>query len=173
MRVTALIIGIASIGGLSACSDSQTLSNLGGSQNTPDEFLVLPTKPLNMPENLAVLPAPTPGGSNITDPSPQADAVSALGGNPAAVANNGIGVNDQGLVSYAARMGSDPAIRGVLAQEDAQWRSRHSRRLFERLAQTDVYNRAYRQMTLDPYVELDRWRAAGARTPSAPPEPEN
>lgn len=172
MRVTALIIGIASLAGMAACSDDQRLSNLDGSQNSPDEFLVLPTKPLNLPENLAVLPTPTPGGSNITDPSPQSDAVIALGGSPAALANNGIGADDQGLVSYAARNGSDPSIREVLAAEDAKWRSRHSRRLFERLAQSDVYNRAYEPLTLDPYTELERWRAAGARTPTAPPKPE-
>ena len=45
----------------------------------PDEFAILPSKPLQAPENYAELPAPTPGGTNLTDPTPEADMVVALG----------------------------------------------------------------------------------------------
>ena len=39
----------------------------------------------------------------------------------------------------------------------------------ETLARTDVYYRAYKNMTLDSWAENERWRRAGAQVPSAPP----
>ncbi len=35
----------------------------------PDEFAILPTKPLEMPADVAALPPPTPGAANRADPS--------------------------------------------------------------------------------------------------------
>ena len=67
---------------LSACAGDGRLMNLV-SDDGPEEFAILPTKPLELPPDLAALPDPTPGGSNITDQTPDADAVAALGGNPA------------------------------------------------------------------------------------------
>ena len=46
-----------------------------GVKGTPDEFLVLPTKPLEMPQNLAALPVPTPGTANLVDYHPGPEAV--------------------------------------------------------------------------------------------------
>ena len=43
------------------------LMNLRSSTNGPDEFSIVPPKPLEMPEDLAALPEPTPGGENRTD----------------------------------------------------------------------------------------------------------
>lgn len=171
MRAFALTLTIMAGLGLAGCSNDSRLMNLKSGQDGPDEFAILPTKPLSMPPDLALLPTPTPGGANITDPTPLGDAVGALGGNPTRLANNGVGAADGGLVSYASRYGVQPGIRGELAQADAEWRSKHSRRLLERLAQTSVYMRAYRPMTLGSNAELLRWRRAGAQTPSAPPPP--
>lgn len=172
MQAIARMIGMASLAGLAACGGDAQLMNLQSSQNSPDEFSVLPTKPLSMPADLAVLPAPTPGGANITDPTPFADAVGAMGGNPAALADNGIAAQDQALVAYASRAGNDPQVRQNLAEADARWRGRNGPRPLERLANTNVYNRAYKAVALDPYAEQLRWQRAGARTPSAPPTPE-
>lgn len=172
MRAFALTLTITAGLGLAGCSNDPRLMNLKSGQDGPDEFAILPTKPLEMPADLAVLPSPTPGGANITDPTPFGDAVGALGGNPTRLANNGVGAADGGLVSYASRNGVQPGIRTELAQADAEWRSKHSRRLLERLAQTSVYLLAYRPMILDADAELLRWRRAGAQTPSAPPAPE-
>ncbi|MFV0299736.1 MAG: DUF3035 domain-containing protein [Paracoccus sp. (in: a-proteobacteria)] len=169
MRAFALTVTITAGLGLAGCSNDPRLMNVSSGQSGPDEFAILPTKPLTMPPDLALLPTPTPGGANITDPTPFGDAVGALGGNPTRLANNGVGAADGGLVSYASRYGVQPGIRAELAQSDAEWRARHSRKLLERLAQTSVYLRAYRPMTLDSDAELLRWRRAGARTPSAPP----
>ncbi len=154
---------------LAACSTDPHLMNTSAGQDGPDEFGIVPTKALQMPEDLNVLPAPTPGGSNITDATPMGDAVAALGGNPAQLSAQGIGASDGGLVNYASRLGRDPAIRQLTAQEDMEWRSRHSRRALEVLARSSVYYRAYDPMTLDSWVELERWRPTGVQLPAAPP----
>lgn len=168
MRAIALVIGFAAAAGLAACSGDPHLMNIQSGQDSPDEFAILPTKPLTMPPDLAVLPTPTPGGANITDPTPQADAVAALGGNPGRLVNQGIAASDQALVAYAARRGSDANIRVTLAQADLQWRSRNARRPLEALFGTSVYQRAYRAMALDPKAEQLRWQRAGARTSTSP-----
>ncbi|KGJ05818.1 Beta-barrel assembly machine subunit BamF [Paracoccus halophilus] len=166
MRVIALTMTMLL---LTACSSDPRLMNTNAGQDGPDEFGIVPTKPLQMPEDLNILPAPTPGGGNITDATPMGDAVAALGGNPERLAVQGIGASDGGLVSYVSRFGRDPAIRQVTAQEDVEWRSRHSRRLLEVWARTNVYYRAYEPMTLDSWAELERWRPTGVRLPAAPP----
>ena len=154
---------------LAACSTDPHLMSVTSDSNGPDEFGIVPTKPLQMPEDLNVLPAPTPGGSNITDATPMGDAVAALGGNPAQLSTQGIGASDGGLVNYASRLGRDPAIRQLTAQEDLEWRSRNGRRVLEVLARSNVYYRAYEPMTLDSWAEQERWRPTGVLLPAAPP----
>jgi hypothetical protein len=156
---------------LTACgsSDDPRLLNLAKSGRGPDEFAVLPTKPLQAPEDFAALPPPTPGGANLVDPTPEADMVAALGGNPAALARPGV---DGGVVNYAGRYGIAPDIRPALAAEDLELRRRNDGRLLERIFNVNVYYRAYRRqdMELDQYRELDRFRRAGVRTPAVPPQ---
>ncbi|WP_415182850.1 DUF3035 domain-containing protein [Phaeovulum sp.] len=156
---------------LAACgSDKQPqLMNLRSTTAGPDEFGILPTKPLQMPQDLADLPTPTPGGTSITDPTPEADAVAALGGNPAALARRGIGAGDGALVAQAGRFGTSAAIRDQLAAEDLEYRRKNDGRLMERLFSVNVYFKAYAPMALDQHAELERWRKVGARTPAAPP----
>lgn len=156
---------------LGACgSDAEPqLMNLR-SKEGPDEFSILPPKPLQMPESLNDLPEPTPGGANRTDPTPEADAVVALGGKPGA--QTGIPAADAGLYAHAARFGVDSTIRSTLASEDLNWRRDNNGRILERIFHTNVYYRAYRKMALDQYGELAYWRRRGLATPSAPPEPE-
>ncbi len=157
---------------MAGCSGDPHLMNIRTGQNTPDEFAVLPTKPLQMPPDLAALPMPEPGAPNITDPTPMADAVASLGGNPSRLSAQGIGASDGALVNYASRDGRQSNIRGQLAVEDLAFREGHMRRPLEQVFGTNVYYRAYEGMSLDQYAELERWRRAGARTPSAPPSPE-
>lgn len=156
---------------LAGCSSSREpeLMNLRSSTAGPDEFGILPTKPLEMPESLSELPAPTPGGTNITDPTPQADAVAALGGNPARLKANGVPAGDGALVARAGRYGTAADIRTQLAAEDLEYRRKHDGRLLERLFNVNVYFKAYKPMSLDQEAELERWRKAGLRTPAAPP----
>lgn len=155
---------------LAAAGCSRGTPNLVNSPPTqgPDEFSILPTRPLQTPPDLAHLPAPTPGGANLTDPRPEADAVAALGGNPASV-NRPSG--DGALLGYATRYGVAPDIRPVLAAADLEYRRANDGRLLERLFSVNVYYEAYESQSLDQYRELERFRAAGVPTPAAPPEP--
>ncbi|MBM3614564.1 MAG: DUF3035 domain-containing protein [Alphaproteobacteria bacterium] len=144
------------------------LMNLRSSTNGPDEFSIVPPKPLEMPEDLAALPEPTPGGENRSDQRPKDDVVLAMGGSPRP-ASAAVPASDGALVSYAARAGVSGDIRSALAAEDVEFRRKNNGRLLERLFGTNVYFRAYRKQALNQQAELERWRAAGAATPSAPP----
>lgn len=166
MRATIEKLGIAvAVAALVAgCGrENPELMNLRSTSAGPDEFAILPTKPLQMPENVGLLPEPTPGGNNRTDPTPAADAIAALGGRP------GAGSSDGALVAQTGRFGTEPGIRGTLAAEDLQYRRDNDSRLIERMFGLSTYFSAYRPMSLDQSAELERWRAAGARTPGAPP----
>ena len=155
---------------LAACSGPETpsLLNLGdaGSEG-PDEFSILPAKPLEMPENLAALPRPTPGGANRTDPTPQADAIVALGGRPSLL---NAPASDAGLIGYTTRYGVDPSIRNALAAADLEYRRENDGRLLERIFNVNVYFNAYEPFELDQRRELERFRASGVWTPAVPPE---
>lgn len=149
------------------------LMNIRSTTAGPDEFAILPPKPLELPPELAAaaaaptpdsLPEPTPGGANRTDPTPNADAIAALGGNP----GGGAGA-DAGLIGHVGRYGVAADIRATLAAEDLEFRSNNRGRLLERLFNKNTYFRAYRKQSLDQQAELRKWRARGIRTVSAPP----
>lgn len=169
MRVLLLTFPILA---LAACGGDGRLMNLTASDEGPEEFAIVPTRPLQMPPDLAQLPTPTPGGANLTDPNPEGDAIAALGGNPDHLAQQGIGAADGALVAHATRAGVTPGVRQVTAAEDQAIRARRGRRPLEVLAGTDVYHRAYEPQTLDSQAELERWRRSGAQVPTAPPPPQ-
>mgnify|MGYP002629348070 CR=1 FL=1 len=153
---------------LAACDDGDPrLMNLRATGDGPDEFAILPPKALQMPSDLAALPEPTLGGSNLTDPTPEADAVAALGGRIREGA--GIPAGDGSLVNHASRYGRSASIRTELAAEDLEFRRDNKGRVLERIFNVNVYFRAYEAQSLDQQAELKRWRARGARTVSAPP----
>lgn len=153
---------ISAILALSACGGGGTLEDMNAASDGPDEFSVLPGKPLQSPQDFANLPVPTPGGQNLTDPTPNIDAVTALGGR-SAVSRSGVPVADSALVSYTGRYGVAGDIRTDLAPRNASRRSR-----------TGFLGRIFSGVggqVLDKYRELERLRAAGIQTPSAPPKP--
>jgi hypothetical protein len=162
------VIAVAAMVTLAACGDkgAPQLMNLRAGQG-PDEFAIVPPKPLELPEDLAALPEPTPGGFNRTDQNPEADAAIALGGKPGAA--GGIPSGDSALYAHAARFGVEGGIRNTLASEDLDWRRDNNGRILERLFNVNVYYKAYRKQRLDQQAELARWRALGIRTSSAPP----
>ncbi len=164
------VAGIMALLALGACGEVENpiLMNAAAQETTPDEFGIVPTKPLQMPDSLAALPEPAAAGPDRVDPRPRADVARALGGDPArAVAP---GRPDGGIVNHASRYGRDSEIRDVLAAQDLQFRRDNNGRLLERLFSVNTYHDAYRFMALDQYAELERWRRAGARTPTVPPE---
>lgn len=151
---------------LAGCASDRGLRDLSSNSQGPDEFAVLPGRPLDIPATRA-LPEPTPGGSNLADPNPVGDGVVALGGSEAAAVRGGVPAGDAALVATADRYGTDPQIRATLAAEDAAFRARASRGLFN--SGPTRYFTAYARMALDAYAELARFRTLGVEVPSAPP----
>ena len=155
---------------LSACGSSEpNLMTYAGSREGPDEFLVVPAKPLETPPKPGELPPPAPGGTNRADPTPEADAVAALGGKPQALNQTGYTQSDATLVAYADRYGVDPAIRAKLAEEDLKIRQRNDGLILERMFNVNLYYQAYANQSLNQQQELERFRNAGIPTSSAPP----
>lgn len=171
LQRTSMIGGaMAALLALSACSRGEPdLITDKSNSRSPDEFSIVPSKPLTMPEDVAALPAPTPGGSNRTDPTPEADAIVALGGKAEALVPAKISSSNAGLVNYAARFGTDPTIRTTLQSEDLQFRSSNRGRPLQRWFNLTVYYDAYSDMSLDKYAELAKWRKLGVQTEGAPP----
>lgn len=172
MRLS-LLVAIVGLGVCASCGlvrSDKPLHDLRTNQREPEEFGIVPNRPLLDPESYGQLPAPTPGNANRADQNPRADAVAALGGNPAQLAPNaGVPASDAALINRAGRYGRDPNVRIELATADAEFRKRKN--IFNwSLVPDNRYNRAYSGQSLDPQDWLRRYRAAGARTPTAPPE---
>ena len=75
----AVVFGIIGSMMLSACSDTPPkLRDLYDPYAGPEEFAISPNLELEMPQDLASLPTPTPGGKNLTDPNPKGDAIALL-----------------------------------------------------------------------------------------------
>lgn len=147
---------------LQACADGAGLMNLSSASDKPDEFAILPARGLEIPADLAALPPPAPGGTNLAAVDALGAGVRALGGDP------GGGVSDPALRTLAGRIAA-PDIRATLVAEDAAFRAANRPRLLERLVGTNVYFRVYGPQSLDSRAEAARWRSAGVATPSAPP----
>lgn len=167
-------IFIALVFALGACAggngEPRKLRHFKTNAAGPEEFAVLPIKPLQMPGNLNELPTPTPGSANITDPTPMADAVASLGGDGSRVApRGGVPASDSALLSAAGRHGIASDIRPTLTAEDKAYRKRRGRFTGFQIVKKDEYNRAYKPQTLDANREQLRYRQAGVRTPASPP----
>lgn len=152
---------------LAAC-ENKGLRQVTSRGEGPDEFIIVPSKPLEEPESFSALPAPTPGGFNRTDQRPLEESVAALGGQRSSP-NAAVPGSDAALVNHASRFGRESNIRATLAEADAQFRKRQSRLTQIRIFQEDTYDRAYRREALNPAQTAARFRRAGIPTPTAPP----
>lgn len=164
---------LVTVTALSACgnrNDDIQLRRLNDAGNGPNEFGIVPTKPLEQPQSLTALPPPTPGGSNRTDVTPLADSVAALGGNPRALALTEPSGNDGALLNHSRRFGVTPNIRATLAQEDLEVRRRRGRVNILNIGPSDDYDLAYKRQWLDSRAEDERLRSLGVATSSGPPE---
>jgi len=165
MRLVAALVLIPLLVG--ACAN-QGLRDIRGTSRGPDEFLVQPVKPLAQPTSYSALPPPTPGQANLTDRDALAEGVVAFGGTPQS-AGGAVPASDGALVQQASRFGVTQGIRQQLAETDAAFRKGKARFTQIKIVPTDRYNQAYRGQSLNADTEAQRWRRAGARTPSAPP----
>ena len=154
---------------LAACGDRGEESVLdrvsSGTIQSPDEFAVLPAKPLILPDDLAALPPPTPGQTNRADLTPIQDLEVALTGRTGRGVASGA---DAAMLRTATRGGITPGIRQVLAEEDVVWRDTHKGLVLERLLLRNSERVTYRQMILDAEAELRRLRALGIQVPQLP-----
>ncbi len=162
------VISVLALVFVTACGDTdRPLRDLQSAGGGPDEFAVIPQEPLEIPSQLT-LPQPTPGGTNLADPTPTADAIAALGGSANAQFAGGIPANDAALVTQASRYGVDPAIRARLATADeARLERARASNIFNPLNR-DRYFPAYAGQALDAFAELERLRALGVAVPTVP-----
>ncbi|WP_224824991.1 DUF3035 domain-containing protein [Cognatishimia sp. MH4019] len=167
MRSTIGVICVAMT--LSACDRDRVPELLHIRSDGPDEFAILPNKPLQAPTDYTALPQPTPGGANLVDPTPKQDAVAALGGSPARMQRNNASAGDGAILAHTTRFGRAGGIRESLASADEDYRRQNDGRLLERWFNVNIYYDAYAPQSLDAYRELERFRRLGVRTPSAPP----
>ncbi len=165
-----IIIGMVALMAVAGCAregkDIQ-LTRIKNDGKGPDEFSVLPSKPLQAPESYSALPTPTPGGANLVDRNPEAEGIAALGGR--AVTGTGIAASDGGLVNHTRRYGVSDNIRQTLASEDVDVRRRQGRVNILNIGPNDDYTNAYRRQWLDSQAEQRRLQARGIVTPAAPP----
>jgi hypothetical protein len=169
MRIALGVIVLSAAVAVSGCS-KKGLREFQTHGTGPDEFLVLPSKPLSAPASYAALPAPTPGGTNLTDQNPAADAVAALGGRPSALTASQAPASDTALLTRATRYGVDPEIRGTLYAEDEAFRKRAAITANIKLFPVDRYAEVYEKQAIDPFDVSAAWRRRGVPTPSSPPE---
>ncbi|QHQ37415.1 DUF3035 domain-containing protein [Algicella marina] len=162
--------GFLAVLALSACGgsdDTSLVERVSASNKTsPDEFAVLPQKPLVLPESLDELPPPTPGAGNRTDLTPRADMIAALTGRTGLAAPV---ASDGALISALSRAGVTPDIRSVVRAEDAEFRRRNRGLLLERVFDKDTEYLIYRRQRLDPETEAARLRRQGLQVPPVPP----
>ena len=169
-RILILIVAATGLAGCGGYERDITLRNIQSAGNGPDEFAILPGKPLQEPPSYNELPVPTPGAANLTDQNPLGDGVAALGGRPERLQPQGVPAGDAALVRHASRNGVDPAIREKLAAQDKEYRTRKSRFTKFRIVRQDLYNKVYKRETLNARREMNRYRrSTGVRTPTAPP----
>ncbi len=104
---------------LSACSSDDTrLRDLYDVGTGPEEFAVLPSKPLTIPNNLTKLPAPDASAGNLADPTPKRDLIEKLGGS--IDDTDSISKRDKNLLEYVSRAGVDTNILAVDAINDSR-----------------------------------------------------
>lgn len=166
--ITLMLIAGVGLAGCSRPGDDVQLRKVKHKGNGPDEFSILPGKPLEEPENFNILPTPTPGGANLTDQNPRGDGVAALGGNPGALVASGVSSADGALMSHAGRFGIPAGIRRTLRAEDMKIRRMHGRVNILNIGPSDDYANAYRRQWLDAETEFQRLRDRGVTVPSAP-----
>ncbi len=158
----ALLIGAVFASG---CQNTNLASVLreAGVGGSPDEFMVLPTRPLEIPQDLNTLPVPKPGSVSLVDYRPKESAVAALTGGPTAVGTA------SGAALVAAVPPASAGIRTVLANEDVTYRENNKGLFFQRMFTKDKEALIYSAELLNPKTEYNNLQAAGVRTYPATP----
>ncbi len=132
----------------------------------PDEFAIVPTKELEIPEDTTTLPEPALGSVNRVDLVPQKDAVAALGGQPDRLDSTLVANDEQALIAAASRNGVSADIRDQIAEDDKKFNKKNRRKRFERWFGFGSRLKTYQNQSIEQTQELNRLRRQGVRTPS-------
>ena len=164
IAASALALGL-----LAACeetSDDRDLLTrvLSDTAESPEEFAVVPNKPLELPEDLSSLPPPRPGIVGRSEPTPRADVIAALGGRPGGAPADGA------LLAALGAGSTDPQIRERLAREAVDFRENNPGLILDRIMGRMTDSVMFRGQTLDPAAEVERLRARGIWVPQMAPE---
>jgi hypothetical protein len=164
-RLNTATLALAGALALAGCAEGGLGTYLrdSGIAQTPDEFMVLPTRPLEMPANLSALPPPTPGAPNRVDYQPNAEAVAGLTG------RQGTARTADGGAIVARTGAGSPGIRQVVAIENAEYAADNPGKLLERWFSRDQTALTYRGQTLDAASNFEAMRAQGVGVPMPPP----
>ncbi len=149
-----LVVCVAGAVSVAGCSGS-------GQKKRADEFAVLPTIPLEIPDDVTTLPVPN-DGQNLVDKRPKASAIAALGGRAGAGRSSG---DDASLLGVAMRFGVEPDIAEVLYKEGAAARRSARGTGVERAFGYNAVKRAYKNQTLNEEAEAARLLALGVFVP--------
>ena len=164
----ALLAGACTIGSESGPIGEQ----LGFSLGTPDEFLVIARKPIEIPTSFT-LPAPQPGAPSLVEPDPFADAHLSLYRRPEPIRLGQASQGEQVLLSGADAASDNSVIRQVLAEEDPDaGERRFGLTSFLGVpipATVDGLDAA----VVRPVSETELLRRQGYLTPTAPPDAED
>ena len=96
MRAAVIVLAMLSLAACTAREGERTLTKFSKSRE-PEEFSILPRKPLSLPPSMRDLPAPDTSTGNRSDQTPLSDAVSALGGR--ATADGARPTSDSALIA--------------------------------------------------------------------------
>ena len=150
-----LMVCVAGAVSVAGCSGS-------GQKKRADEFAVLPTIPLEIPDDVTTLPVPN-DGQNLVDKRPKASAIAALGGRAGAARRTS--GDDASLLGVAMRFGVEPDIAEVLYKEGAAARRSARGTGIERAFGYNAVKRAYKNQTLNEEEEAARLLALGVFVP--------
>lgn len=149
------------------CLGAAVMTGCGNkTTSSPDEFTVLPSKPLEQPTTYNTLPTPTQNDINLANQRPISDAVVALGGNAAALNGTRSTPAEAPLIAAVSRNGVTDNIRTILANESATKRKgRNGDRFLYRLTgRPDPKGRGSKD-AIDPELEAIRLHELGIKTP--------
>jgi len=142
-------------------------SSLGLSVNSPDEFLIIASKPLQIPTSFT-LPRPTPGAPSRVELDPFSDAHIALFNRPEPLRLETASSGEAILLSGASATGDNSTIRQVLDEEGQVVGDR-------RYGLTTFFGAPIpidpddQPELLESREETERLRQQGFLTPTAPP----
>lgn len=176
---TAALLAVLALAGCSQIGDP--IEAIGARRPAPDEFKVVPRKPLVVPPTLAqatALPTPDPGRPSPLEPDPAADAVAALTGTtatPRPTATTSISAGESALLSAADAASSNPEIRTQLESDRLAAETADANEPYEPPSLVELFfGKDEEEEALDPAIALDaiaesqRLQREGVAAPNDP-----